>query len=150
MFATMRMQQLHIPESVENIGTGLVENCKVLNAIVLYDTQERPQNVEGGAFGEFDKDNPGNYQYYIFVPYWRSYGAYGIYITDANDHSYWESLRYVMVEDKTKFEPQIKNGHESRYYDKAKAEAEGNGEAGIKEGYEWYYYRYYLGTKPTE
>ncbi|MBO5860613.1 MAG: leucine-rich repeat protein, partial [Alistipes sp.] len=39
MFATMRMQQLHIHESVENIGTGLVEKCKVLNAIVLYDTK---------------------------------------------------------------------------------------------------------------
>ena len=147
MFATMRMQQLHIPESVENIGTGLVEDCKVLNAIVLYDTKERPQNVEGGAFGEFDKnsDAPGDHQYYIFVPYWRRYGAYGIYITGPYDDSYWSSLSHIMVEDKTEFEPQIKNGHESRYYDKEKG-----GEAGIKEGYEWYYYRYYLGTKPTE
>ena len=147
MFATMRMQQLHIPESVENIGTGLVENCKVLNAIVLYDTKERPQAVEGDAFGKFDKNNyvPGDIQYYIFVPYWRRYGAYGIYITGPYDTSYWSSLSHIMVDDKTEFEPQIKNGHESRYYDKEKG-----GEAGIKEGYEWYYQRYYLGTKPTE
>jgi hypothetical protein len=46
---------------------------------------------------------------------------------------------------KTSTKPHILNGHESRYYDNTKV-----GEAGIIPGYEWYYQRYYLGTKPTE
>ena len=160
MFATMRMQQLHIPESVENIGKGLVEKCEVLNAIVLYDTVQRPTNVEDGAFGEGeaifsgpDSDPeayaPGNLQYYLFVPYERGHGANGIYHTVYDEH-YWNILwGHIMVENNDSSAPHIMNGHESRYYDKEK----GEGEAGIIPGYEWYYQRYYLRqdtTPPTE
>ena len=160
MFATMRMQQLHIPESVENIGKGLVEKCEVLNAIVLYDTVQRPTNVEDGAFGEGeaifsgpDSDPeayaPGNLQYYLFVPYERGHGADGIYHTVYDDKPYWDLLwGHIMVENNDSSAPHIRNGHESRYYDTSKA-----GEAGIIPGYEWYYQRYYLKqdtTPPTE
>ncbi len=145
MFATMRMQQLHIPESVENIGTGLVEKCEVLNAIVLYDTVKRPQNVEDGAFGEgkdYD-DIPGNNQYYIFVPYYTELGADGIYHWTYDD-TYWKYLYRIMVDDNSDAEQHKTNGHESRYYDTSKT-----GEAGIIPGYEWYYKRYYLSQEPT-
>ena len=141
MFATMRMQQLHIPESVENIGKGLVEKCEVLNAIVLYDKLERPTNVEDGAFGEVDDnyDIPGDKQYYIFVPYQREDGVIGIYYFNQED-TYWKYLHRIMVDDIIDEEQHIQNHHESRYYDKEK----GEGEAGIIPGYEWYYQRYYL------
>jgi hypothetical protein len=160
MFATMRMQQLHIPESVENIGKGLVEKCEVLNAIVLYDTVQRPTNVEVGAFGEGeaifsgpDSDPeayaPGNLQYYLFVPYERGHGANGIYHTVYDDKPYWDLLwGHIMVENNDSSAPHIRNGHVSRYYDTSK-----EGEAGIIPGYEWYYQRYYLKqdtTPPTE
>ena len=149
MFATMRMQQLHIPESVENIGKGLVEDCEVLNAIVLYDTVKRPENVEGGAFGEGEDndDIPGNYQYYIFVPYYTELGANGIYHW-VYDDTYWKYLYRIMVDEDDDSEQHKMNGHESRYYDTSK-----EGEAGIIPGYEWYYQRYYLRqniTPPTE
>ena len=149
MFATMRMQQLHIPESVENIGKGLVEKCEVLNAIVLYDTEQRPTNVEDGAFGEVENlgDVPGNYQYYFFVPYWKGYGADGIYYFNQEE-SYWRNFHWAMVDEIFYGEPHISNGHESRYYDTSKS-----GEAGIIPGYEWYYKRYYLRqdiTPPTK
>ena len=156
MFATMRMQQLHIPESVEYIGTRLVEDCKVLNAIVLYDTEKRPETIEDSAFGEGSyrgtalDDAPGKLQYYVFVPYMRGGGANGVYWVNAYDaDNYWGILyKYIMVEYAEYFDLHIERNHESRYYDKEKG-----GEAGIIPGYEWYYQRYYLKqevTPPTE
>ena len=156
MFATMRMQQLHIPESVEYIGTRLVEDCKVLNAIVLYDTEKRPETIEDSPFGEGSyrgtapDDAPGKLQYYVFVPYMRGGGANGVYWVNAYDaDNYWGILyKYIMVEYAEYFDLHIERNHESRYYDKEKG-----GEAGIIPGYEWYYQRYYLKqevTPPTE
>ena len=50
MFAGTRVQQLHIPETVDEVGVNVVENNKKLNAIIFYDTKVRP-DVEHGAFG---------------------------------------------------------------------------------------------------
>ena len=153
MFAQTRVQQLHIPESVNNIGLKVIEDNELINAIVFYNTEVRPTLVFD-AFGEITTSvggivisgPPGNYQYYIFVP--RGEGRlYSVYRTyeDLTDSTPWDDLHAIMVDDMPG-----RNGyaqahevddrhHESRYLDVP--------------GYEWYRQRYYDGvtiTLPTE
>ena len=153
MFAQTRVQQLHIPESVNNIGLKIIEDNELINAIVFYNTEVRPTLVFN-AFGEITTSvgglvisgPPGNYQYYIFVP--RGEGRlYSVYKTyeDVTDFTPWDDLHAIMVDDMPD-----RNGyaqahevddrhHESRYLDVP--------------GYEWYRQRYYDGvtiTPPTE
>jgi hypothetical protein len=153
MFAGTRIQQLHIPETVENIGLKVIENCKKLNAIIFYDEDVRPE-LAFDAFGEVTKSMgglvisgpPGNYQYYIFVP--REQGRmdthYGtVYRTPEDENSYtpWDDLHAIMVDDQPgrngwyqKHELDDRH-HEPRYLDVL--------------GYEWYRARYYDGVKIT-
>ena len=138
MFAKTRVQQLHLPETVETIGKNVIEDNEVINAIVFYDEKERP-DVADGAFGA--ESNwllagliPGNYQYYIFVPRYRgrlSSPENELYYTtdDLMNNTYWGALHRIVVDDQPK----------QSYLDVA--------------GYEWYRERYYDGvtiTPPTE
>ena len=140
MFAGTRIQQLHIPETVENIGVNVIENNEKINAIIFYDETERP-NVEYGAFGEdsvgLDLENypPGKGQYYIFVPY--RLGRLGssrgeLYYTtdDLVYDTYWDVLHGIMVDDRPRdnyYQPH--RNTESWYLNVA--------------GYDWYKARYY-------
>ena len=153
MFARTRVQQLHLPETVETIGKNVIEDNEVINAIVFYDEKERP-DVADGAFGA-DSNwllaglIPGNYQYYIFVPRYRgrlSSPENELYYTtdDLMNNTYWDALHRIVVDDQPKQSyPQAHKvdgrDHEFRYLDVA--------------GYEWYKQRYYNGvtiTPPTE
>ena len=149
MFAGTRIQQLHIPETVENIGVNVIENNKKLNAIIFYDETERP-NVEYGAFG-VDEETlglitgpPGNGQYYVFVPYrlgrLGSYRGELYYTQDDLVHdTYWAVLNAIMVDDQPRddyYQPH--RNTESWYLNVT--------------GYEWYkarYYDYITITPPT-
>ena len=141
MFAGTRIQQLHIPETVENIGANVIENNEKLNAIVFYDEKERP-NVEYGAFGTESNDYinntvfpPGKGQYYIFVPY--RLGRLGSYkgelyytLDDLMNDTYWDVLHSIMVDDQPKDDHyQPHRNTESWYLNVT--------------GYEWYKERYY-------
>ena len=140
MFAGTRVQQLHIPETVENIGVNVIENNKKLNAIIFYDEIERP-NVEYGAFGVNEETlgvitgPPGNGQYYVFVPYrlgrLGSYRGELYYTTeDLMYKTYWDVLHAIMVDDQPKDDDyQPHRNTESWYLDVT--------------GYEWYRKRYY-------
>ena len=140
MFAGTRIQQLHIPETVENIGVNVIENNEKLNAIVFYDEKERP-NVEYGAFGEnsvgLDLENypPGKGQYYIFVPY--RLGRLGssrgeLYYTtdDLMKDTYWDVLHGIMVDDKPKDDYYQPHSNTESWYLNVT-------------GYDWYKERYY-------
>lgn len=141
MFAGTRIQQLHIPETVENIGVNVIEKNEKLNAIVFYDEKERP-NVEYGAFGTESNDYinntvlpPGKGQYYVFVPY--RLGRLGSYkgelyytLDDLKNDTYWDVLHGIMVDDQPKdnhYQPH--RNTESWYLNVT--------------GYEWYKKRYY-------
>ena len=142
MFAGTRIQQLHIPETVENIGVNVIENNEKLNAIIFYDENGRP-NVENGAFGTESNDYinntvlpPGKGQYYVFVPY--RLGRLGsfrgeLYYTtdDLMKDTYWDVLHGIMVDDQPDrdgyYQPHKYN--ESRYLNVT--------------GYDWYKARYY-------
>ena len=140
MFAGTRIQQLHIPETVENIGANVIENNEKLNAIVFYDEIARP-NVEYGAFGKesvgLDLENypPGKGQYYIFVPYRLGrLGSYRgeLYYTqdDLVYDTYWDVLHAIMVDDQPRDDHyQPHRNTESWYLNVT--------------GYEWYKARYY-------
>jgi hypothetical protein len=151
MFAGTRVQQLHIPETVDEIGVNVVENNKKLNAIVFYDTKVRP-NVEHGAFGlnstglEMDWDRldpsieaypPGKYQYYVFVPLRKGRNFNTLYHSDEElkKYTYWDDLHAIMVDDMPgrygyyQSHEVDDRHHESRYLDVP--------------GYEWYRKRYY-------
>ena len=149
MFAKTRVQQLHLPETVETIGKNVIEDNKVINAIVFYDEEERP-NVADGAFGAesnwlFEGLIPGNYQYYIFVPRYRgrlsNYEDELYYTTDdLMKGNYWAALHRIVVDNQPKQSyPQVHQvdgrDHEFRYLDVA--------------GYEWYRERYYNGVTIT-
>ena len=151
MFAGTRVQQLHIPETVDEIGVNVVENNKKLNAIIFYDTKVRP-DVEHGAFGlnstglEMDWENldpsieaypPGKYQYYVFVPLRKGRNFNTLYHSDEElkKYTYWDDLHAIMVDDMPgrygyyQSHEVDKRHHESRYLDVP--------------GYEWYRKRYY-------
>ena len=149
MFAGTRIQQLHIPETVENIGVNVIENNDKLNAIIFYDETERP-NVEYGAFGEdsvgLDLENypPGKGQYYIFVPYrlgrlGSSRGELYYTLDDLVHDTYWDVLHAIMVDDQPRDDHyQPHRNTESWYLNVT--------------GYEWYkarYYDYITITPPT-
>ena len=149
MLACTRVQQLHIPESVENIGSNVIKDNTKINAIVFYDEKERP-NVEVGAFGVKTSSltqnyPPGKGQYYIFVPYrlgrLGSYKGELYYTTDdLLKDNYWADLHGIMVDDKPRDDFYQHHIYvESWYLD--------------VEGYEWYrkrYYDYITITPPTE
>ena len=140
MFAGTRIQQLHIPETVENIGVNVIEKNEKINAIIFYDETERP-NVEYGAFGEdsvgLDLENypPGKGQYYIFVPYRLGrLGSYRgeLYYTqdDLMYDTYWDVLHGIMVADRPKDEYYQPHSNTESWYLNV-------------EGYDWYKERYY-------
>ena len=151
MFAGTRVQQLHIPETVDEIGVNVVENNKKLNAIIFYDTKVRP-DVEHGAFGlnstglEMDWEHldpsleaypPGKYQYYVFVPLRRGRNFNTLYHSEEElkKYTYWDDLHAIMVDDMPgrynyyQSHEVDDRHHESRYLDVP--------------GYEWYRKRYY-------
>lgn len=150
MFAGTRVQQLHVPETVENIGVNVIENNNKLNAIIFYDETGRP-NVEVGAFGTESNDYinntvlpPGKGQYYVFVPYRLGrLGSYKgeLYYTqdDLVNDTYWDVLHAIMVDDQPKddyYQPH--RNTESWYLNVT--------------GYDWYkarYYDYETITPPT-
>ncbi|MBR5299584.1 MAG: leucine-rich repeat protein [Bacteroidales bacterium] len=106
MFAGTRIKQLHIPETVENIGVNVIENNDHINAIIFYNDKVRP-NVEYGAFGVNEEfldmvitGPPGNYQYFLFVPYHTKYRSPSSLYHNENDQSnYWAVLSAIMVDD---------------------------------------------------
>ena len=143
MFSGTRIQQLHIPETVDYIGLKVIENCEKLNAIIFYDEEVRPE-LAFDAFGERTTSvggivisgPPGNGQYYVFVPY--RLGRLGssrgeLYYTtdDLMNETYWDVLHGIMVDDQPDIDGynQPHKYNESRYLD--------------VEGYEWYRKRYY-------
>ena len=143
MFAGTRIQQLHIPETVDYIGLKVIENCEKLNAIIFYDEEVRPE-LAFDAFGERTTSvggivisgPPGNGQYYVFVPY--RLGRLGssrgeLYYTtdDLMYKTYWDVLHGIMVDDQPDRDGynQPHKYNESRYLDVP--------------GYEWYKARYY-------
>ena len=142
MFAGTRIQQLHIPETVDNIGVNVIENNEKLNAIIFYDEKARP-NVEYGAFGTESNDYlnntvlpPGKGQYFIFVPYrlgrLGSYKGELYYTTDdLMNETYWDVLHGIMVDDQPDRDGyyQPHKYTESRYLNVT--------------GYDWYKARYY-------
>ena len=150
MFAGTRVQQLHIPETIEEIGVNVIEKNEKLNAIIFYDENERP-NVENGAFGTESNDYinntvfpPGKGQYYVFVPY--RLGRLGSYrgelyytIDDLMYDTYWDVLHAIMVDDQpTNDYSQPHRNTESWYLNVT--------------GYDWYkerYYDYITITPPT-
>ena len=149
MFASTRIQQLHIPENIDKVCKNVVEDNKVLNAIIFYDNVVRPE-VEYGAFGEVGLFNepPGNWQYFVFVPKGRGglhSNATDLYFTvdDLMADNYWNDIHSIMVEAEGT-DPWCVltidgRTYESRYLDVA--------------GYEWYKDRYYnnvMITPPTE
>ena len=157
MFASTRIQQLHIPENIDTIGKNVVEDNEVLNAIIFYDTEVRPE-VADGAFGKVtyeiggiidaDGNPPGDWQYFVFVPKGRG-GLHSndtdLYFTvdDLMAENYWDEIHRIMIEynGTDPHCPLTLDGrtYESRYLDVA--------------GYEWYRDRYYnnvMITPPTE
>ncbi|MBO7325719.1 MAG: leucine-rich repeat protein, partial [Bacteroidales bacterium] len=151
MFAGTRVQQLHIPETVDNIGVNVIENNEKLNAIIFYDEKVRP-NVEIGAFGtsstgiEMDWEHldpsieaypPGKYQYYVFVPLRQGRNFNTLYHSEEElqKYTYWDDLQAIMVDDMPGRYDYYQSHevddrhHESRYLDVP--------------GYEWYRKRYY-------
>ena len=144
MFASTRIQQLHLPESVDVIGKNVIENNEVINAIIFYDNKVRPE-IADGAFGKSGSSliggntYPGNFQYFVFVPYKRGTlgSAYGeLYFTtdDLMADTYWDEIHGIMVDvpGNDQYGSPLNwdgRGYESRYLD--------------VEGYEWYRKRYY-------
>ena len=157
MFASTRIQQLHLPESIDKVCKNVIEDNEVINAIIFYDNVVRPE-VEDGAFGKVtyeiggivdaDGNPPGDWQYFIFVPKGRG-GLHSndtdLYFTvdDLMAENYWDEIHRIMVEYNGAHPncPLTIDGrtYESRYLDVA--------------GYEWYRDRYYnnvMITPPTE
>ncbi len=150
MFATVRMEQLHLPETVDYIGKYVVDECPILNAIVFYDDKVRPV-VADNAFG--DADVLDDYNYFLFIPRWTfntGVNETSVYYTHINDqNTYWQDLCMVMTDVGHDYihSPLVINNREywKRYYD-----AENNC---TKPGYEWYTARYLKNeiiTPPTE
>ena len=149
MFASTRIQQLHIPESIDKVCKNVVEENKVLNAIIFYDNAVRPE-VEYGAFGEVGLfyEPPGDWQYFIFVPKGRGHlGAWRgeLYFTtdDLMASNYWNDIHGIMIDSEhtEPHNPLSLDGRTywTRYFD--------------VEGYEWYKDRYFndvMITPPTE
>ena len=150
MFATVRMEQLHLPETVDYIGKYVVDKCPILNAIVFYDDKVRPV-VADNAFG--DADVLDDYNYFLFLPRWTlniSANETSVYYTHNDDqNTYWQDLSMVMTDVGHDYihSPLVLNNREywKRYYD-----AENDC---TKPGYEWYTARYFnneIITPPTE
>ena len=131
MFAATRIQQLHLPESVDKIGKNVIERCDLLNAIVFYDLEVRPE-VETGAFGTAETLLANNC--FLFMP-WRTVNrnAASLYYNpdDGVAKNYWHVLYPTMVDEDVndKIEHRIQPHNESLYLDVP--------------GYEWYRKRYY-------
>ena len=133
MFAATRIQQLHLPESVDKIGKNVIEGCELLNAIVFYNDKVRPE-VETGAFGTAETLLANNC--FLFMP-WRTVYRNGasLYYNpgDKAAQNYWHVLYPTMVDEDAI--ANIVDGYriqphdESLYLDKS--------------GYEWYRKRYY-------
>ncbi len=113
MFARTRIQQLHIPERVMTIGTQVVEDCEVLNAIVFYNKTARA-NVADYAFGKSSVLD--DLQYFIFVPLrTKDRNEYSTYYSSTRDRgTYWEELYAVMVDDweKDVHQPHVCDGRD--------------------------------------
>ncbi|MBR0453492.1 MAG: leucine-rich repeat protein [Bacteroidales bacterium] len=130
MFAATRIQQLHLPESVGKIGKNVIEHCDLLNAIVFYNDQVRPE-VETGAFGTAETLVDNNC--FLFMP-WRTVYRNGASLyynpDDKVAQNYWHVLYPRMVDEdaNNKIEYRIQPHDESLYLDVP--------------GYEWYRKRY--------
>ncbi len=131
MIAATRIQQLHLPESVDKIGKNVIERCELLNAIVFYDLEVRPE-VETGAFGTAETLLANNC--FLFMP-WRTvnrtHGSLYYNIQDEANQTYWHVLYPTMVDEdaNNKIEYRTQPHDESLYLDVP--------------GYEWYRKRYY-------
>ena len=131
MFAATRIQQLHLPESVDKIGKNVIEGCDSLNAIVFYNDKVRPE-VETGAFGTAETLLANNC--FLFMP-WRTVYRNGASLyynpDDERAQNYWHALYPRMVDEdaNNKIEYRIQPHDESLYLDVP--------------GYEWYRKRYY-------
>ena len=140
MFSTLRMEQLHLPKSIDKIGNNVVDRCNRLNAIVFYDNEVRPE-VADNAFG--NKEALQNYNYFLFMPRYSvdvSENGESLYYTHKNDNgTYWHTLCDVMVASGHQYvhPPHVSKGdgiYLQRYYDTVNNKA--------KPGYEWYVARY--------
>ena len=143
MFSTLRMEQLHLPKSIDKIGEkdkNVVERCNRLNAIVFYDDEVRP-DVADNAFG--NKETLQNYNYFLFMPRYSvdvQDDSVSLYYTDATDNgTYWHTLGEVMVDSSHEYihQPHVHKGngiYVQRYYDTVNKKAQ--------PGYEWYVARY--------
>ncbi len=143
MFSTLRMEQLHLPKSIDKIGEkdkNVVERCNKLNAIVFYDDEVRPE-VADNAFG--NKETLQNYNYFLFMPRYSvdvQDNSVSLYYTDATDNgTYWHTLGEVMVDSSHEYihQPHVHKGngiYVQRYYDTVNKKAQ--------PGYEWYVARY--------
>ncbi|MBO5805879.1 MAG: leucine-rich repeat domain-containing protein, partial [Tidjanibacter sp.] len=135
MFSAVRMEQLHLPSSINKIGKNVVDHCYKLNAIVFYNSEKRPDVLADNAFGDADVLDDNNY--FLFMPRWTvsEIDDQSVYYKASSDGgTYWQTLSTVMVDaDHIFFPHQPHCNYWQRYYD----------ENGAKPGYEWYKERYF-------